>query len=671
MTYNILKFTPFSSAVDAALWQSLVTKKLDELKLSQSDIPIHGYYTIGQNVVDNRGRRLTMPSHFSIPADGLDIDIKKKPNYYNSKGILINTNTIEEFRTIDKNQLFQQVTEKIVTAVNTGHAVNDPNQLNQFLLITFADLKAYKFYYWFAFPAIMPQPEPWTLGNKVRLSLKEVFWINGGKELLTYCLYLFKLNCLVNAYDDLKQTSDSPYFLLKTGFSQIALLGDFGDFYEPKDECIFGFVDPSTSELPGWPLRNLLYLIHQRWNIKRVKIVCYRMGYQSDQSFLLETELPNESNYQNLKSAGWERNVQGKLGPRMADLGPLMDPTRLADTSVDLNLKLMKWRILPELDLEKIKQTKCLLLGAGTLGCYVGRCLLGWGVRTITFVDNGTVSFSNPVRQPLYHFQDALNGGQPKAEAAAKHIKLIQPTVNAKGYCLSIPMPGHPYSSDDNLVKDMECLSELIGSHDVIFLLTDSRESRWLPTLLGSKLGKIVINSALGFDTYLVMRHGPRQSQSLNKLGCYFCNDIVAPADSLKNRTLDQQCTVTRPGLAAIASALSVELMVSIIQHPEGIHAQADTATTTQPSSILGLLPHQIRGFLGQFSNMLITGQVYDKCTACSEKIINEYEQDSLVFLKKVLNDSLYLESVTGLDKLKEESEALLSDWTHSDEDDF
>ena len=83
--------------------------------------------------------------------------------------------------------------------------------------------------------------------------------------------------------------------------------------------------------------------------------------------------------------------------------------------------------------------------------------------------------------------------------------------------------------------------------HDVGFLLTDNREARWLPTLLCAILDKICITVALGFDTFVVMRHGHRGGDK-EELGCYFCGDIVAPHDSMRDRTLDQQCTVSRPG---------------------------------------------------------------------------------------------------------------------------
>lgn len=109
-----------------------------------------------------------------------------------------------------------------------------------------------------------------------------------------------------------------------------------------------------------------------------------------------------------------------------------MNSEKLAESAVSLNLKLMKWRIMPNIDLEIIKSKKCLLLGSGTLGCNVARTLLAWGVNTITFVDNSKVSFSNPVRQSLFVFDDSVSApgkDTHKCHRAAANLKKIYPGV--------------------------------------------------------------------------------------------------------------------------------------------------------------------------------------------------------------------------------------------------
>lgn len=280
---------------------------------------------------------------------------------------------------------------------------------------------------------------------------------------------------------------------------------------------------------------------------------------------------------------------------------------------------------------------------------------MGWGVQHITLADNGRVAYSNPVRQSLFTFEDCKEGGRFKAEAAASALCTVYPGAKSTGHVLTIPMPGHPLTSTAEVAKakrDAETLEALVSSHDVVFILTDSRESRWLPTLLAAKHDKICINAALGLDSFLVVRHGgapdgepspsekvqppatvaetesaeaqtesarakpnPRSLDSTGaaaepapRLGCYFCTDVVAPENSSLNRTLDQQCTVTRPGLAPMAAATAVEMTVGLLHHPlrqrapaddsagmaKGLGAAQAAAAGGQGRHPLGALPHQV-----------------------------------------------------------------------------
>ncbi|XP_025070950.1 ubiquitin-like modifier-activating enzyme ATG7 isoform X10 [Alligator sinensis] len=627
-----LQFVPFTSALDARFWHELTQKKLNEYRLDESPKVIKGYYYNGDPV--------GLPARLTLEFSAFDVNAVTPARCCPAIGTLYNTNTFESFKSCDKKLLLEKAANEIWEAIKSGTALENPMLLNKFMLLTFADLKKYHFYYWFCYPAlcfpdgipVVQQPVP--LGERFSPS---------------------QIQVLQKAYDKLCQkegVTALPCFLIKYHNNSVlmSLLKNWNEFFQdPGEKVTIGIYDPGNFvQYPGWPLRNILVLVAQRWgsHLHSIEVLCFRdrtmQGVRDvTHSILFEIKLSQLalSPVDCPKAVGWEKNQKGGMGPRMVNLSECMDPKRLAESSVDLNLKLMCWRLVPTLDLEKVVSAKCLLLGAGTLGCSVARTLM-----------------------------------------------------NAKGFNMSIPMPGHPVNFSkvtmEQAQKDVAQLEQLIDAHDIVFLLMDTRESRWLPAVIAASKRKLVINAALGFDTFVVMRHGlkkPKQqepgdscSSSITssadllgsslfsnipgyKLGCYFCNDVVAPGDSTRDRTLDQQCTVSRPGLAMIAGALAVELMVSVLQHPEGGYAVASSSDDrmNEPPTSLGLVPHQIRGFLSRFDNVLPVSLAFDKCTACSPKVLDQYEHQGFNFLAKVFNSShSFLEDLTGLTLLHQETQA-------------
>lgn len=97
----------------------------------------------------------------------------------NVHGILRNYNTVEDFKNADKTALLDSLgdevrsfakfmrrtcahriarTPQIWSRVNSSSSDVDADALNPFLVLTFADLKKYRYYYWCGFPALLQKP---------------------------------------------------------------------------------------------------------------------------------------------------------------------------------------------------------------------------------------------------------------------------------------------------------------------------------------------------------------------------------------------------------------------------------------------------------------------------------------------------------------------------------
>ena len=714
----VVKFVPFASSIESPFWVRYCREKLEKIQLSEEPIALQASYG-----VDGPPRLQCQENSFQTPDEKLTANERVAVTLS-----LQGFNTMDSFQKCDKNKLLLDFF--VPQFLKEDDDFDTVDSLTSVFLCVHPELKNHKVLYWMGVPALMTRSgksiraiqqsafhDVWSTEERTKLAeniekLRHASFENGkGPKGLPPYFICTKMECLP---------------LGKTSYS--TLLQSTNN--DPESNIIFGFFDPIgptpiQSEQPmGWPLRNLVSYLCYHLNLggQTVKFLSYRpqrlrrispsLDTKEDfqhrrpaeiggKSILLEIIIPTKQDYlwetskegaattSDLKVVGWELNARNKPGPRWVNLKPLLDSNHLAIQAADLNLKLMKWRMIPDLQVDMLQKTKVLLIGAGTLGCSVARVLQGWGIRSMKIVDYGKVSYSNPVRQCLFTLEDCHhdNGtGRPKAAAAADALKQIVADMDCEGISLSIPMPGHSSETKETIEESVDALDKLVQECDVVYLLTDTRESRWLPTVMAAAHNKMLINAALGLDSWLVIRHGcgvDNIPEGGKRLGCYFCNDIVAPENSTRNRTLDQQCTVTRPGLAPIASSMATELMVSLLHHKlrqaapapnTGMTANfSPTAARDDPSSSgpLGIIPHQIRGSLVSYTMMTPTVPAFKHCTACAASVIEAYRDNKveLVFNACQSPDGAYLENISGMTAFRAEAAEKVADMDGWDED--
>jgi adenylyltransferase/sulfurtransferase len=150
--------------------------------------------------------------------------------------------------------------------------------------------------------------------------------------------------------------------------------------------------------------------------------------------------------------------------------------------------------------IDRVRNAKVMVVGAGALGNEVLKNLALFGVGNIIVVDFDKIEYSNLTRSILFRPEDADKGFY-KSEVAAKRLKEINPTIHTQAICGDL-------STDVGL--------GVYRQMDVIIGCLDSLKARLLLNRMCFRAGKIWIEGGIGD------MEGHVTAYQLNK-NCYEC----------------------------------------------------------------------------------------------------------------------------------------------------
>ena len=231
---RIQQFLPFKSFVNHSFWHKFAEIKIDVLKLSDQPLEIYGFYS-------NFNSKSNL---LEVDYSSFNKDFKALKGCFPAYGTIYNKNTIEEFKDCNKVQLLTEQGERFLNDLTSGRILEDPRLLARFFILSFADLKVHKYYYWFGFPCPMDPS----------------FTENTKSKKLSECNDL-TMDDVENAYQQITRDEDKSFFVLQRvgdNVEAIALKDFKGD-----GDCYFAFCDSAEISLvqPSWLMRTYAYFL--------------------------------------------------------------------------------------------------------------------------------------------------------------------------------------------------------------------------------------------------------------------------------------------------------------------------------------------------------------------------------------------------------------------------
>ena len=133
--------------------------------------------------------------------------------------------------------------------------------------------------------------------------------------------------------------------------------------------------------------------------------------------------------------------------------------------------------------MEKLKDTKICVVGAGGIGNPVLAQLVGMGIGEIRIVDRDVIEISNLHRQHLYTDADI---GKVKVEAALERLQKMNPSVKIE----AIPISVTKFTAE-KIIKGYDIVIDALDSIDARYALNDACLRLGIPFIYAGALGMV------------------------------------------------------------------------------------------------------------------------------------------------------------------------------------